>query len=415
MKIPELDEVRNKIKFARAQGLPVPTFDAYVELTEVAASLLDARAESARPARRNTTIIPTPAVAANLHSFDFPEDGTQHNAYSVNQHALYGNLEEKHNIDTSVSELAMYQCMQTDTDQERSTFRVTQAYTPKKFLPQATNQVSLDRATWHNLPNEDKAIWGTLSPSGKSAIINGTRQRGLEVAETCKTVKSKYTPNAHSTSTASPTPTPITNTRKVNVTDVESVPVTSEFGEILESNSHIQVDSDQGHSNDTNYPSENFLVSLAKSRLPPSDIHSILSQSSNKNAANARLKTPPDATKNLSIGFHNLSTPTPIPQWSDYGILLRVLGLVLFLFSFLSSKQDGYHSTPSCDTYRISAHKTTSSHGALVDRGANGGIAGSKVRIISTTGRTVDITGIDNHQLIKIKIGTSDSVKELIK
>jgi hypothetical protein len=214
-------------------------------------------------------------------------------------------------------------------------------------------------------------------------------------------VKSKYTPNTHPTSTASPTPTPITNTRKVNVTDVESVPVTSAFGKILESNSHIQVDSDQGHSNDTNYPSGNFLVSLAKSHLPPSDIRSILSQPSNKNAANARLKTPPDATKNLSIGFHNLSTPTPIPQWSDYGILLRVLGLVLFFFLFLSSKQDGYHSTP--------AHKTTSSHGALVDHGANGGIAGSDVRIISTTGRTVDITGIDNHQLTKIKIGTVGS------
>jgi hypothetical protein len=101
--------------------------------------------------------------------------------------------------------------------------------------------------------------------------------------------------------------------------------------------------------------------------------------------------------------------PTPIPQWSDYGILLRVLGLVLFLFLFISSKQDGYHSAPSCDTYRISAHKTKSNNGALVDRGANGSIAGSNVRIISTTGRTVDITGINNHQLTKIKIGTIGS------
>jgi hypothetical protein len=108
MKIPELNEVRNKIEFARAQGLPVPTFNAYVELIEVAASLLDARAESTRPACRNTTIVPTPvAVAANLHSLDFPEDGMQHNAYSVNQHAFYGNLEEEHNIDTSFSELAL--------------------------------------------------------------------------------------------------------------------------------------------------------------------------------------------------------------------------------------------------------------------------------------------------------------------
>jgi hypothetical protein len=259
MNIPELDKVRNKIEFARAQGLPVPTFDAYVELIEVAASLLDARAESACPARRNTTIVPTPAVAANLHLLDFPEDGMQHNAYSVNQHAFYGNLKEDHNIDTSVSELAKYQCMQNDTDQERSAFRATQAYTPKNLSSQATNRVS----PWHYLPNEDKAIWDTLSPNNKSAIINGTCQCGLEVPETRKTVKSKYTPNSHSTSITSPTPIPITNTRKVNVTDVESVPIISKFSETLESNSHIQASSAQEDSIDTNYPSDNFLVSLA--------------------------------------------------------------------------------------------------------------------------------------------------------
>jgi hypothetical protein len=104
-----------------------------------------------------------------------------------------------------------------------------------------------------------------------------------------------------------------------------------------------------------------------------------------------------------------LSTPTPIPQWNDYGILLRALGLVLFLALFVFSKQDGYHSALPCDTYRISAHKTKSHHGALVDRGANGGIAGSDVHIISTTGGTVNITGINNHQLTKIKIGTVGS------
>jgi hypothetical protein len=94
----------------------------------------------------------------NLHSLDFPEDGTQHNAYSVNRHALYDNFEEEHNIDTIVSALAMYQCIQTDTEQECSAFRAAQAYAPKNSLSHATNRVSLDRATWH----EDKAIYGIL-------------------------------------------------------------------------------------------------------------------------------------------------------------------------------------------------------------------------------------------------------------
>jgi hypothetical protein len=42
----------------------------------------------------------------------------------------------------------------------------------------------------------------------------------------------------------------------------------------------------------------------------------------------------------------------------------------------------------------------------LIDRGANGGIAGNDVCVISMTNRVVDVTGIDNHQLTSIKIGS---------
>jgi hypothetical protein len=174
-------------------------------------------------------------------------------------------------------------------------------YALKNSLPQSTNQVSLDRATWHILPNKDKAKWDTLSPTGKSAIINGTHQCGLEVAETRKTVKLKYTPNAHSTNVTFSTPTPITNTRKVNMTDTESVLPVSELSDTLESNSHIQFASAQGNSTDTNYPSENFLVNLAKSCLLPSDIRSIMSQPTNKNIPNACYKTPLKAPPRTSL------------------------------------------------------------------------------------------------------------------
>jgi hypothetical protein len=41
-----------------------------------------------------------------------------------------------------------------------------------------------------------------------------------------------------------------------------------------------------------------------------------------------------------------------------------------------------------------------------MDRGANGGIAGTDVRIINTSDRSVDIQGIDNHQITNVSIGT---------
>ena len=49
----------------------------------------------------------------------------------------------------------------------------------------------------------------------------------------------------------------------------------------------------------------------------------------------------------------------------------------------------------ACDGVLFNA---VNGHGALVDRGANGGLAGKEVRVIATTDRCVDISGIDMHE-----------------
>ena len=43
-------------------------------------------------------------------------------------------------------------------------------------------------------------------------------------------------------------------------------------------------------------------------------------------------------------------------------------------------------------------------HGSLVDRGANGGLAGSDVRILSKSSRKCTVTGIDQHQINELDI-----------
>jgi hypothetical protein len=60
-------------------------------------------------------------------------------------------------------------------------------------------------------------------------------------------------------------------------------------------------------------------------------------------------------------------------------------------------------------TYCVSAHRTRVTQ-SLVDRGANGGVAGEDVRIISKSHRQVDIQGINNHQVTDIGIGTVGGV-----
>ena len=50
-------------------------------------------------------------------------------------------------------------------------------------------------------------------------------------------------------------------------------------------------------------------------------------------------------------------------------------------------------------TYRF-AQSNTSSHLQLVDQGANGGLAGADMKVLNKTGRKVNISGIDNHELV---------------
>ena len=51
-----------------------------------------------------------------------------------------------------------------------------------------------------------------------------------------------------------------------------------------------------------------------------------------------------------------------------------------------------------------------SKKGALIDRGANGGVAGQDVRVIAKSDSSVNITGIDNHEMKNIPIGTVGTV-----
>jgi hypothetical protein len=53
--------------------------------------------------------------------------------------------------------------------------------------------------------------------------------------------------------------------------------------------------------------------------------------------------------------------------------------------------------------YFVAAHNVKR-RGALVDRGANGGIAGDDTRVIHKHLRKVDVTGIDNHKMTDLQI-----------
>ena len=56
--------------------------------------------------------------------------------------------------------------------------------------------------------------------------------------------------------------------------------------------------------------------------------------------------------------------------------------------------------------YKTSQHQMGDSEDSLVDRGANGGLAGNDVLVIEHSTRTADVTGIDNHKICDVPIST---------
>ncbi len=71
----------------------------------------------------------------------------------------------------------------------------------------------------------------------------------------------------------------------------------------------------------------------------------------------------------------------------------------------LSSARTGH--TYNVNVTTMKAHPTNTKRlRSLVDRGANGGIAGREMRVISWTDRYVDLSGIDDHTLRAVRIGT---------
>jgi hypothetical protein len=60
--------------------------------------------------------------------------------------------------------------------------------------------------------------------------------------------------------------------------------------------------------------------------------------------------------------------------------------------------------------YQVSNHKKMTLPLALIDRGANGGVAGSDTRLIDKSLRSVHIQGIDDHMIKDVPIGTVGAV-----
>ena len=75
-----------------------------------------------------------------------------------------------------------------------------------------------------------------------------------------------------------------------------------------------------------------------------------------------------------------------------------------------SHEQDSTPNNENKTNYHINCRQTRRLWASLIDRGANGGIAGTDTRVIDTTSRTIDLSGIDDHTVRNLPIVTAGGV-----
>ncbi|MGL4349286.1 MAG: hypothetical protein ACRCT2_01685, partial [Plesiomonas shigelloides] len=218
--------------------------------------------------------------------------------------------------------------------------------------PPPNQRVRLPFDRWSKLSDDARKIWDTLDDQSKAIILGSSGPAKPQLSRMPSVNKGQP--------------------RHVNLHDMSAFDLLHAFvastGNQEEQAPPDQISDDDpppssGSGTDEPHPSDDssLLINAAKTSksLAPSDIRRILSPSS---------KRATTSTPRLSANMH------------------RVVYSV--------SRSD---------------HRTTQS---LVDRGANGGIAGADVRVIDRTFRSVDIQGIDNHQLCDVSIGTVGGVVE---
>ena len=212
----------------------------------------------------------------------------------------------------------------------------------------------LSRDQWFALPPSDRTIWDQLSPQSKAIILQST----------------------------APPPAPAPSSgprRRLNLHDISA----ADYLDLMSIHQHHSSPSDASHSG----PSAVTYEDTAST--PTAEPASILAM------ATKQAKRPPVSWTSTAKPAGS-STTSAVP-----GDIRRVLG----------NPGSNYQVTVHRITYRVSAHQATIG-GSLVDRGANGGLAGNDVCIIhkSENPRTVDVSGIDGHEICGLPIVTVGGV-----
>ena len=218
----------------------------------------------------------------------------------------------------------------------------------------AVNRPRVPRHVWQQLSADGRSIWDKLSDKDKAALLSATRQNSSKPGSK---PDQRRGPSSSSANTSGKSLYALFH--EMNQAEDQDV----------QENGEDTIDDDDESVPDASDDAGALLANAAMStgKFSPGDIRRLMSQKSQDKTPKAAKKSPKDK-RTTSVNVHKL-------------------------------------------TYRVSAANShTRLRGALIDRGANGGVAGADVRVIHKLNRSTDIQGIDNHQITNVPIGTVGGV-----
>ena len=243
----------------------------------------------------------------------------------------------------------------------------------------AAYDVNLNRQQWQALDKESQEIWDKLSSEAKNIITAREPRRDNSLA---RKPPGLQLPGARPP--RADTRPPIQPTRFANIHEMSTRDITAylhalEVGrndfDTYQANQHAGTSSAFNGQSDTLLALATGTAPTAGKELFPGDLQYVLGPNSTKPSSVAR---PPSGNRR-KVNFQTTDTPP-----TEYQAHV---------------------------TYTTSQHQHNSRKpGSMIDRGANGGVAGIDSRRISGTGRNVNVTGINDHQMPDLEICTVGGV-----
>ena len=237
----------------------------------------------------------------------------------------------------------------------------------KSSYPRPDTSGHLPMNIYEDMDESSRAAWRKVSPDIRTKIVRSM------------TTSKSNTPRSQFMSSTSSSGGPRTNTRNLNLHNISLHDLLVNYHLFDESDTSVTIPSD----NTSPTIADNTNTTIATSDETDND--QLLIQAAKSNA-------PP----------HSSSSSQALTSQADIRNLLS------------QSKKGSTTANMHEIIYRVQKYDTHSDL-SLVDRGANGGIAGNDVRVIEHLNRPVDVQVIENHQSNNLHIVTAGGVKKYIE